>query len=362
MDRAQTARHDGPPAARICPPHPARRSLPNLLVPIDLRQGEPTTASLFALSESRRVARVAGATIFAIALTDRPLEDAAVRALGRAGADKVLLCEGPGLGAPALDATHGQALFSAVERIPPLLVLFPAGGAGPELGPSLAARLGAGFAASADLELGEAATPLADGVGRVFLRRWRRDRASYRRLDPVELERPIVALLPSAGTPGATFDGVGTENVEVEVIACPAPVGVPVRELASEEDDQAALTLASVVIAVDPAAGPELLAKLRALELPGLVVTDAAASEGPLGLIAPRVVIQIGSTAGGIVATPRSRTAVILPADAPAPAPGAADVVWRLPAGASAERIAKDLAAALAALGPGDRAAAKEPA
>ena len=153
----------------------------------------------------------------------------------------MLLCEGAGLGAPPLDATHGAALYAAVERVPPLLVLFPAGGAGRELGPGLAARLGGGFASTADLEVGEAAVPLADGVGRVFLRRWRGDRTGYRRLDPVELERPVVAILPAGGAPAE----LGTGDVEVEVIDCPAPAKLGVVELASEPDEEAAVALAS---------------------------------------------------------------------------------------------------------------------
>src|SRR5499427_1309352 len=163
-------------------------------------------------------------------MTDRHLDETIAAQLGRAGADKVLACEGPGLGAPPLDVTHGAALYAAVERIPPLLVLFPAGGAGPQLGPGLASRLGGAFAASADLEIGEAATPLADGVGRVFVRRWRADRTSYRRLDPVELERPVVAILPAGGA----LVERGTTDVEVEVITCVAPAKLGVSEIASE--------------------------------------------------------------------------------------------------------------------------------
>ena len=143
------------------------------------------------------MAHAAGVTVFAVVMTDRHLDEKIALQLGRAGADKVLACEGPGLGAPPLDLTHGAALYAAVERVPPLLVLFPAGGAGTQLGPGLASRLGGAFAASADLELGEAATPLADGIGRIVVRRWRGDRSSYRRLDPVELERPVIAILPS---------------------------------------------------------------------------------------------------------------------------------------------------------------------
>ena len=165
------------------------------------------------------MAHAAGVTVFAVVMTDRHLDEKIALQLGRAGADKVLACEGPGLGAPPLDLTHGAALYAAVERVPPLLVLFPAGGAGAQLGPGLASRLGGAFAASADLELGEAATPLADGIGRIVVRRWRGDRSSYRRLDPVELERPVIAILPSAGA----FAEHGSTEVEVEIITCVAP-------------------------------------------------------------------------------------------------------------------------------------------
>src|SRR5262245_55895426 len=144
-DRKQTAHTPTP-----------RPPLPNLLVPIDLRDGAPTEPSLFALSESRRVAHEAGVTVLAVLLTDphpaADVERIAAR-LGLAGADKVLLCEAPGLDGPALDATHGPALLTATERVPPLLVLFPAGGTGQQLGPPLAVRLGAAYAAAADIEV-----------------------------------------------------------------------------------------------------------------------------------------------------------------------------------------------------------------
>ena len=182
------------------------------------------------------MAHVAGATVYAIVMSDRELDEAVVARLGRAGADKVLLCEGAGLAAPALDATHGPALQAAVERVAPLLVLFPAGGAGMTLGPSLAARIGAAFAGAADLEVTDAAGPLAEGVGRVVLRRWRGARAAYRRLDPVEIERPVMAILAA----GVAAQQVGSEKIDVDVIACAPPKGNRTSELSSEPDDDAA--------------------------------------------------------------------------------------------------------------------------
>jgi hypothetical protein len=297
-------------------------------------------------------------TVFAVVMTDRHLDDRIAGALGRAGADKVLSCEGPGLGAPPLDMTHGPALYAAVERIPPLLVLFPAGGAGGQLGPGLAARLGGAFAAGADLEIGEAATPLADGVGRIFVRRWRADRSSYRRLDPVELERPVIAILP-AGTASVNH---GSDDAEVEVITCVSPAKLGVVELASEVDDLAKVAQASILIIVDPSLGDAAIAKLAAAAPAGVTVVDAVSAAPAIAMSVPRIVLTVGSRAAGISGTPRSRVGAVLTAPAAkrgkgdAPARAAVDVLWRAPQqgsdrpGESPDAWLDDLAASLAAL------------
>jgi hypothetical protein len=330
--------------------------LPNLLVPIDLHDGVPTGPSLFALSEGRRAARTAGVTVFAIVMTERHLDEKLAVQLGRAGADKVLACEGPGLGAPPLDVTHGAALYAAVERVPPLLVLFPAGGAGHQLGPGLASRLGGAFAASADLEVGEAATPLADGIGRIFVRRWRGDRSSYRRLDPVELERPVVAILPAGGA----FVERGTAEVEVEIITCVAPAKVGVAELASEADEFAAAALASMLVVVDPALGPAALAKLSAAAPAGVIVVDATAAAPAIAMAVPRVVVAVGGHSPAISGTPRSRVGAVLDAPPSRTGRSPADVLLRIKQGAS-DAVIDDLAASLAALA-GEHGKAKGPA
>jgi hypothetical protein len=287
-------------------------------------------------------------TVFAIALTDGHLDDGIVTRLGRAGADRVLCCEGAGLGGPPLDATHGHALHAAVERIPPLVVLFPAGGAGPELGPPLAARLGAAFAASADLELGEAATPLADGIGRIFLRRWRRDRSSYRRLDPVELERPVVAILPAGGDPG----DVGTDAVEVDVIAGPQPSKGGVVELTSEDDELAATAQASTLIVVDPALGQETLALLSAAAPLGVLVVDAAAAAPAVAISVPRVLITTSARAAAAMVTPRGCVGVVLEEGAALPPRSFADVLLRADEKRPAAALWQEVAARLAGLAP----------
>jgi hypothetical protein len=285
-------------------------------------------------------------TVFAVVLTDRHLPDQVAAGLGRAGADKVLACEGPGLAAPPLDLTHGPALYAAVERVPPLLVLFPAGGAGAQLGPGLASRLGGAFAAGADLELGEAATPLADGIGRVFVRRWRADRTSYRRLDPVELERPVIAILPAGG---AATDH-GSSEVDVEVITCVAPAKIGVTELTSEVDEFAAVTLAPVLVVVDPAFGEAALARLTAAAPPGVAIVDAVAGAPAIAAAVPRVVVAVGPRAVAVSGTPRSRVGAVLATASGRAQKTNADVVLRVPADGSVDAIIDELAANLAAL------------
>jgi electron transfer flavoprotein alpha subunit len=315
--------------------HPPTREapLPNLLVPIDLRDGEPTEPSLFALSEARRVAHGAGVTVFAVVLTAaRPQDEIQhiARRLGLAGADKVLLCEAAGLDAPALDVTHGMALLTATERVPPLMVLFPAGGSGRELGPPLAVRLGAAFASAADVEVADSPVPLVDSVGRVLVRRWRRDRSGYRRLDPVEMERPVIAILAAHG---ATQD-LGTEAVEVEVIECPSPVPARVVELESVPDEDGAVPLARAVLLVDPGGpgvGPDVLEKLRAAAPSGVSVADLGrVSTAALAAATPEVVVCVGTTDLPVSPSPSTHVGVVLvDGAAEEPPRGSTDVVWR---------------------------------
>ena len=287
----------------------------------------------------------------------RPEEEthAIAARLGVAGADKVLLCERVGLDAPPLDATHGAALQLVAERVPPLVILFPAGGGGLQLGAPLAARLGAAFASAADLEVSESPLPLPDSVGRLCLRRWRRDLSAYRRLDPVELERPVVAVLGAHGAPREE----GTPHVEVQVIDGPAaPEQARVVELESTADEDAAVALAPVLVVVDPAVGAEGLAALAARAPAGVAVVDLArVSPAALAVSTPRVLLQVQVDAGAEPAlalaapSPRTRRGFVF-ARGGAEAPGPADVVWR---GAGPDACAA-LAAALPKLAVGDDA------
>jgi hypothetical protein len=257
--------------------------------------------------------------------------DALASALGRAGADRVLVCEGAGLGAPPLDVTHGRALFTAAERVPPIVVLFPAGGPGEELGPPLAVRLGAAYARAVDFRVSEEAGPLADGVGRITLRRWRADRSGYRELDPVEIERPIVALLGAHGTPRED----GTPDIDVEVIACAAAPEVPVVELGSEPDDLEAVVQARALVFLGPAVAPAVAERLRAAAPAGVVIADGATSPRALAAASPEFLLDIGGTGRqlDVGVSPRARLGLVAlegeaTSDASDPARRVHDLVW----------------------------------
>ncbi len=350
MDSSSARRHDeGASRARqtsVRAPTFGEAALPNLLVPIDLRDAAPTAPSLFALSESRRIARIAGATVYAIVLAEGELPASTVARLGRAGADKVLVCEGAGLAAPPLDPTHGPALLAAVERVSPLLVLFPAGGAGLSLGPGLAARLGAAFAGTADLEVADTDEMLPDGVGRVFVRFWAAGRAAYRRLDPVDVERPIVAILP-AHVPG---EQPGTADIDVDVISCGRPTAPGVEPVGAEPDQLAEIPLAPGLVLVDPRLGPAFVAELRAGVPAGVAVADASRDLAAVAAAAPEVLICVGEVPPPPIATPRARIAQVLLGETVPPGQRSADVVWRVPADVGPEVLARQLVEALAAL------------
>jgi len=301
------------------------------------------------------MAHAAGLTVFALGMTDALTQEQAeglAARLGGAGADRVLVCEGPGLGAPPLDATHGRALLTAAERIPPIVVLFPAGGPGDELGPPLASRLGAAFGRAVDVEISDEPAALADGVGRVRFCRWRADRSGLRCLDPVEIERPVVAILGAHGLPVE----VGTADVDVEVIACPSPAARPVVELSSEPDERAALALARGLVLVGAASDADRTERLRAA-LPAdiAVVQPSSLPPGALASSSPQFVLDLDLGAdelpGAALTSPRTRVGRVESAAAPGVARSAPDFVWRpAPAAAPAQQDPwAEIAAALAA-------------
>lgn len=298
------------------------------------------------------MARHAGATVFAVLLTD-PMSPARLapvaRRLGAAGADKVLVGEAAGFGSPALDATHGHALHVIAERVAPLIVLFPAGGPGPELAAPLAMRLGGAFGGCSDLVLCDDEAALPEGAGRVGLRRWRGGWSGCRLLDPVEIERPVVAIL---GATGRAADA-GDDEVEVEIVTCPPPSESAVTELSSEPDELAALELARTVVVVDSDVYPAALEALAAAPAAGVAVLDRKrVRPAALAHATPAAALFIGKQAAPFsFGTPAMRVGLVAPAEPP-PGDGGIDALWLLPADGQVEQWA-GLARALPALGDG---------
>jgi hypothetical protein len=283
------------------------------------------------------VSRTAGATVFAVLLT-RPTTPSELETLagllGPAGADRVLLCEDRCFDAPALDATHGRALLAVAERVSPLLVLFPAGGPGAELGPSLAARIAGAYTCAADVIISDYPGALPDSVGRVQLLRWRADRSAYRRLDPVEIERPVIVTLGAHSAP----EVFGTNEVEVELVTCPPPATEAVVELESAPDDAADVPLARGLVVVAAGQG-ELAAALRAAAPEGVAVVDAGeVSPAALAMSSPEWLLAVGAIPAGVRPSPRTRIGLVISKDSSLPDQAAmADVIWQ-PAGAATGR------------------------
>ena len=273
-----------------------------------------------------------------------PLATAELEALAapiaQAGADKLLLCESDDFADPPLDATHGRALDAAVARVPPMLVLFPAGGAGAALGPPLAARLGGPFAPWCDFLTSESDGPVPDDAGRVQLVHLRPDGRSRRRLDPLEIERPIVATLGA----GRRSPGSGSlRNLEVEVIASAKGPGHSIAVVKERAPDpHAAFELASVLVLIADGSNPEVGtdATGRTLRLwdmlavnhsPGTMV--GLASDIPVPVLAaccPDVVLKIGPSPALTSRSARTRVVLVAPPGSPDLTSEDVDIVWQI--------------------------------
>jgi Electron transfer flavoprotein domain len=322
--------------------------VPNILVYADVRAELPTAPTLYALSEARRLARGAGASVFVLVATP-PLGNKSLKALSiplaAAGADKLLLCEADEFADPPDDATSGQALDAAVARIPPLLVLFPAGGTGPLLGPPLAARLGAPFVPWCDFMVSDLDGNSLRGNSRVQVMRLHRDGRSRRRLDPSHIERPIVVTVGA----GRCLPPTGSErNLEIEVLPLPSARLVRPRTpvLSRKPDPHAALSLAAVLVIVaddapDAAAVVSTFAQRQgeAAQTPASVAL-VLASQVPRSALAaccPEIVVRVGAAPGSTARSPRTRVILAMPGgdrsapvvpDVGSPTTDDVDVLW----------------------------------
>jgi electron transfer flavoprotein alpha subunit len=300
--------------------------LANIIVFVEVRRDQATVASRFAVSEARRVASELGATVYAVIATG-PTPEAAIeahgRALGQAGADRILCCSDAAMGGPLLDAAVGPFLAGLAQRLRPVLTLFPAGAVGPALGAPLAMRMGGLFHPRASLEV------VRDGgSARLAVRRFRGDGA-VRTLDVGSAHgRPTVASLPAGVEPGPR----GAPAVEVEMLPYVAGGEPAVRELSSEPDDAEAVELAPVLLAVSGEVKPAELAALRSAAPPGAVVVREGERPPGLDVACPARMLVAGKAATAAIVrrtlAPATRVAVAGGKTAEKDL-GRIDVVWR---------------------------------
>ena len=319
------------------------------MVYIDVRDGLPTAPTLFALSEARRIARLAGASTFAVVVTP-PLATTELENLSRpiaeAGADKLLLCEADAFAGPPDDAKHGRALDAASARVPPMLVLFPAGGAGIALGPPLAARLGGPFAPWCDFLITDADVPVPETAGRVQLIHFRPDGRSRRRLDPIELERPVVATIGAGRRPPAAGS---LRELEIDVVVSARAVDATALETDRAPDPYASFELASILVLIgdvgttEGSDGPEAASTeqigvwpwvspqtLAIGAPPGTVA--ARASDVPAAVLlacCPDILLKVGPSPAQTARSPRTRVVLAAVPGATDPAPDDVDVLWQ---------------------------------
>jgi electron transfer flavoprotein alpha subunit len=213
-----------------------------VLVYIETAEGRPAAASLDALGEGRRIASTLGATLYACAASSRSIgngRDELAAILGRGGADKVVVVPVAASGGPAIWATQGAAVAAACEQLRPALVLLAATGAGRDIGPRLAARMGGAYFAEPAIERGPR--------GEIVLSRPIYGASHRRRLAVEDLGHPVIATL----TPGAFAPATGIDDADILVLEA-VPSGSPdegsVRWLDAGDDPGKALDDARVIV------------------------------------------------------------------------------------------------------------------
>jgi electron transfer flavoprotein alpha subunit len=251
----------------------------NIVVFAEVRHGEVTLPSRYAVAEARRVASLLGATVYAVLTLGRVAEEAIeghARALGMAGADRILCCADGALDGPLLDGDVGPFLAALAQRLRPALTVFPAGGVGLALGPPLALRTAGVFHPRACLEV------LRDEAGvHLSVRRFRASDGGARVLEVAAARsRPVVITLPAGADPGSH----GAPAVEVEMLAYvpPAAGARRIRELSSDPDPAEAVELAPALLSLGADVKPADEAALRANVPAGTVVVREG--ERPAGL------------------------------------------------------------------------------
>ncbi len=250
------------------------------------REGDrPAQSSLEALGEGRRIASSLGAPLHAFIPTADAPSPELIAAVGDGGADQALTMQSPELSAQTAWMPHGLAMYAACERTRPLLVLIPATAGGRDIGPRLAARLGAAFVAEPSIECGPR--------GEIVLTRTLYRAEYLRRLAAEDIGRTVVATL----TPGSYAPAQGSAD-DCEVLAIEPPSFSPASpyELDEQEDPDRALDTARIVVTAG--AGVRDAEQLALVERLAQALGGELGATGNLcrlGLVSPSREIGIGA-------------------------------------------------------------------
>jgi electron transfer flavoprotein alpha subunit len=241
-----------------------------VLVHIDLEGDRPHRSSLVALAAGRQLASSWGATLYA-AVIAKDASTPAAAALGKAGADKIMVATTDAPIAP-LWAAVGGAWQTVLDQLRPRIVLFGADApSAPELAPRTGARIGARLLMRASTQ----------GTGDIELRD--RDGGYVRASDG----GAAVALVGRASECPS-----GEDDADIVVVS--ATEGADARiELAGAAPAEVAHTIGAVVALGDEAAkDPKIVASANRLaqQLGAIVVGSAEAARA--GAVAPGAVVD----------------------------------------------------------------------
>jgi electron transfer flavoprotein alpha subunit len=257
----------------------------NIVVIVEQHEGRPLPSSLETLGLGRRVASRLGATLHAAVTLPAPPhygDNDLIANLAACGADKVVLLIdkriGDRFGTDFRWDTHGPALSKMAELTAPALILFAETSFGRELGPRLAARIGAGLLTPGWVEVDEAR--------RLWL--WEGAGESARKLELFEgeLDFPVVVTVPRGRYEMAS----GDEEAEVEIVKI--------------EDH--ALDFEELEVKVDPTAAPTVF------------YADEQPPTGPVTAAASALAEALGGESRSSTDLPPSRLQIRLGSRSPA--------------------------------------------
>jgi electron transfer flavoprotein alpha subunit len=209
---------------------PKEMSMKDVLVYVEARAGALKKSAAEVVTAGRALADALGGTLTALVVG---AGGEAATALGRHGADRVLLAEGQALARYALE-THGAALEAALAQVAPRAALLAASVVGKELGAWVAGRTGRALVADALAVEVRGARLVAH-----------KPKYAGKALAQVALDGPVLVSLRPNATP--VREAARTATVESLTVSLPTP-RITLREVVPAEAKRVELTEADIIV------------------------------------------------------------------------------------------------------------------